>query len=64
MFDSSECFALHAECMPRPQLVTCVGEAHGGASYCVNMKRIVDLIRMKEARTHAAGAMVSWLRSL
>ena len=33
------------------QLVTCVGEAHGGASYCVNMKRIIDLIRMKEVRT-------------
>ena len=30
--------------------MTCVGEAHGGASYCVNMKRIIDLIRMKEAR--------------
>ena len=35
---------------PASQLVTCVGEAHGGASYCVNMKRIIDLIRMKEAR--------------
>ncbi len=32
------------------QLVTCVGEGHAGASYCVNMKRIIDLIRMKEVR--------------
>ena len=42
----------YAVCVPDGssfvQLVTCVGEAHGGASYCVNMKRIVDLIRMKE----------------
>lgn len=29
------------------ELVTCVGEGHGGASFCVNMKRIIDLIRMK-----------------
>jgi hypothetical protein len=37
------------------QLVTCVGEAHGGASYCVNMKRIIDLIRMKEVRAQPRG---------
>jgi hypothetical protein len=45
------CSALHTPEAPcSPQLVTCVGEGHGGASYCVNMKRIIDLIRMKEVR--------------
>ena len=42
------------------QLVTCVGEAHGGASYCVNMKRIVDLIRMKEVRCCASLVYVAF----
>lgn len=32
----------------RAQLVTCVGEVHGRASYCVNMSRIIGLIRMRE----------------
>ena len=30
------------------ELITCAGEGHGGPAYCVNMKRIIDLIRMKE----------------
>ena len=30
------------------ELITCVGDAHGGPNYCVNMRRIIDLIRMKE----------------
>lgn len=45
--DSTACTPVSSR---RLQLVTCVGEGHGGASYCVNMKRIIDLIRMKEAR--------------
>mmetsp|Transcript_15599 Transcript_15599/g.37801 ORF Transcript_15599/g.37801 Transcript_15599/m.37801 type:complete len:341 (-) Transcript_15599:5529-6551(-) len=30
------------------ELISCVGENHRGANYCVNMRRIVDLIRIKE----------------
>lgn len=30
------------------ELISCVGDAHGGPNYCVNMRRIIDLIRMKE----------------
>ena len=30
------------------ELVSMVGEGHGGKSYCVNMRRILDLIRNKE----------------
>lgn len=30
------------------ELISCVGETHGGSNYCVNMRRIVDLIRIKE----------------
>ena len=30
------------------ELISCVGETHGGTNYCVNMRRIVDLIRIKE----------------
>ena len=36
------------------ELITCVGEGHGGPAYCVNMKRIIDLIRMKEAAALSA----------
>jgi hypothetical protein len=34
------------------ELISCVGETHGGANYCVNMRRIVDLIRIKEVTLH------------
>ena len=30
------------------ELISNVGDNHGGANYCVNMRRIVDLIRIKE----------------
>ena len=30
------------------ELISCVGDSHGGPTYCVNMRRIIDLIRMKE----------------
>lgn len=49
--------------LPHPhlvvQLITCVGEGHGGPAYCVNTKRIIDLIRMKEARARCAPALSS-----
>ena len=30
------------------ELISCIGNTHGGANYCVNMRRIIDLIRIKE----------------
>ena len=40
---------LHRLAADTSELITCVGEGHGGRAYCVNMRRIIDLIRMKEA---------------
>lgn len=44
------CLTFLRACFAFVQLITCVGEGHGGPAYCVNTKRIIDLIRMKEAR--------------
>ena len=30
------------------ELISCIGNTHEGANYCVNMRRIIDLIRIKE----------------
>jgi DNA-directed RNA polymerase III subunit RPC3 len=30
------------------ELISCVGDSYGHATYCVNMRRIIDLIRIKE----------------